>query len=369
MKRLIICADGTWNIRDQVDKATGKRHATNVTKLARAIKPTDDAGIDQVVFYHDGVGTRKGLDKLTGGAFGDGIEANIREIYRFIVYNYSPGDELFLFGFSRGAFSVRTLAGFMNRVGLITKGDDYCVPDLYECYEKHFAPDSPQWAQAFKDVRAPRPCPPIKLIGVWDTVGALGAPGFIGQVFNRNRYRYHDVSLNAHIQNAAHALAIDERRSPFQPNIWSRPAHWPGSLIQAWFAGVHSNVGGGYVPDGLANEALHWMVEQAQAQGLAVDQAYLQPFLPCFNSVLQNSMTLMYRLLGSYIRPIGNHLADGEVIHRSSLDRMDFAPCAYRPTNLTDYMHRTSAPHITDTTCVKRGVPCDPEAPHPPALH
>jgi uncharacterized protein (DUF2235 family) len=104
MKRIVLCANGTWNIRDQVDKATKTHRPSNVTKVARAIRPRASSGTDQVVYYHDGVGTAGGLDRFTGGAFGEGIEANIRELYRFIVYNYEPGDQLYFFGFSRGAF-------------------------------------------------------------------------------------------------------------------------------------------------------------------------------------------------------------------------------------------------------------------------
>src|SRR5207253_7515445 len=117
------------------------------------------------------------------------------------------------------------------------------------------------------------PCPPIRFIGVWDTVGALGAPGLLGQVFNSKKYLYHEVGLNPTIQNARQALAIDERRRPFAPNLWVRPANWGGHLAQAWFPGVHSNVGGGYTPDGLANEALHWIVEEAERLGLETDGA------------------------------------------------------------------------------------------------
>ena len=109
MKRLVICADGTWNFRDQQDDETKLRHVTNVAKLARAILPRSSQGIDQVVIYHDGVGTQKGVDHIVGGATGDGIEANIRDLYRSIAYNYVEGDELYLFGFSRGAYTVRTL--------------------------------------------------------------------------------------------------------------------------------------------------------------------------------------------------------------------------------------------------------------------
>ena len=135
MKRIVLCADGTWNVRDQVDKASNTRRPTNVTKVARAVRPRASNGTDQAVFYHEGVGTAGGLDRYTGGAFGEGIEANIRELYRFLVYNYEPGDELYFFGFRRGAFTVRTLAGLMNKVGLVQKDDDYYVPELYACYE------------------------------------------------------------------------------------------------------------------------------------------------------------------------------------------------------------------------------------------
>src|SRR5262249_7553783 len=159
-----------------------------VTKVARAIRPRDKGGIDQVVYYHDGVGTAGGLDRFTGGAFGEGIEANIRDLYRFIVYNYEPGEQLFFFCFSRGALTVRTLAGFMSKVGLIEKDDDFFVPEIYACYENNCPRESPEWVRAFKRVQGTRPCPPIQFIGVWDTVGALGAPGFLGQIFKRNKY-------------------------------------------------------------------------------------------------------------------------------------------------------------------------------------
>jgi uncharacterized protein (DUF2235 family) len=357
MKRLIICADGTWNIRDQIDKKTNKRHPTNVTKLARAIFPRDANGMDQIVFYHDGVGTGGPLDRVTGGAFGAGIGVNLTESYRFLVYNYEAGDEIYLFGFSRGAFTVRTLAGFMNKFGLLHKGDDYYVPDIYDCYESNSQPGSAQWNKAFHNVRDPRVCPPIRFVGVWDTVGALGAPGFLGQLLNRGKYKFHDVTLNPNIENAYHALALDERRKPFTPNLWQRSANWGGQLEQAWFAGVHCNVGGGYSPDGLANEALHWIVEKAERLGLAVDSSFLDHYTPCFNSVLNDSMTTAYRLLGSYLRPVGKALADGESVHQSAVDRKNLADCKYSPENLTEAMQGQSPP-VAKTTRIQRGTPC-----------
>jgi hypothetical protein len=183
---------------------------------------------------------------------------------------------------------------------------------------------------------------------------------------SRNRYRYHDVGLNSNVKTAVHAMAIDEHRRPFMPNLWKRPSDWTGTLVQAWFPGVHSNVGGGYSPDGLANEALHWMVEQAEQVGLVMDHHYLKPFLPCFNSVLNNSMTLMYRLFGRYTRPLGRHQHDGEVIHQSALDRMGLAECRYQPKNLVAFLREQPAPTMTDTVATKRGTPCSAEA---PAVH
>ena len=360
MKRIVICADGTWNVRDQLDEETGKRRPTNVTKVARAVTPRDTHGVDQVVCYHDGIGTGGVVDRLSGGAFGRGIEENIRILYRFVVYNYVPGDELYFFGFSRGAFTVRSLAGFMTKVGLVQKRDDYFVPELYACYENNVAPDSEQWKKAYRKIKDPRPCPPIRFIGVWDTVGALGAPGVLGQVFNSGKYKYHDVGLNESIQNAVHALAVDERRKPFAPSMWTRPAGWSGLLVQAWFAGVHADVGGGYTPDGLANEALHWIVQQAEALGLDFDPAYLGFFVPCFNSRLHDSMTLVYRAMGPNERPIGKHLADGEVVHQSAIDRMGHAASAYQPKNLQALMSTGPAatPATVTTTRIARGVPC-----------
>jgi uncharacterized protein (DUF2235 family) len=362
MKRLIICADGTWNERDQVDSETHLRHATNVTKVARAVRSRDVRGIDQVVFYHDGVGTHPGLDKLTGGAFGEGIEGNIRDLYRFLVYNYDTDDQIFLFGFSRGAFTVRTLAGFMNAFGLLQKADDFYVPDLFAEYKGSDVPENILEDPHFRRMGAPRACPQILFIGVWDTVGALGLPGRVGEVLDSAKVSYHNVDLHPTIQNAYHALAIDEQRVPFRPTLWTRPAGWTGTLEQAWFTGVHCNVGGGYSPDGLANEALHWMVERAELHGLELNHKYLDYFLPCFNSTLNVSMTWLYRAFGKNIRTLGEHREHGECIHRSVLDRLALEECGYQPVNVPHEL--TSGPlalAVSETTGIARGTPCGPQ--------
>jgi uncharacterized protein (DUF2235 family) len=359
MKRIVFCADGTWNEAERKDKRTGRPQPTNVLKVARAVLPRSRAGTDQVVNYHYGVGTAGKWDELTGGAFGTGIEQNVRALYRFLVYNYEPGDELYFFGFSRGAFTVRTLAGLMNKVGLLHKEDEYYTGEIYGLYESSTVLDSDDWKHVFRNIRDPRPSPPIRFVGVWDTVGSLGAPGALGQLFNRNKYKYHDIGLNPAIEHAYHALALDEQRKPFAPSLWTRPQGWTGTLEQVWFAGVHSNVGGSYSPDGLANEALHWMVEKAEALGLEFDSAFLRHYLPCFNSVLNDSMTPMYRVMGPYVRPVGRNSSDGEAIHQSVLDRMNLAECKYTPENIQEY---TKNPNrvVVDTRRTERGKPCAP---------
>ena len=223
----------------------------------------------------------------------------------------------------------------------------------------------------------PKPCPPIKFIGVWDTVGSLGAPGVIGKIaskFNGNKYAYHDVALNSRIQNAFHALALDEHRNPFMPTLWKRPAGWTGTLDQAWFPGVHCSVGGGYTPDGLANEALHWMIEKAEWLGLEFDSAYLEPFTPCFNSKRHDSMSAKYRLFGQYVRPVGEHLNDGEIVHQCAMDRRAYfdgnsvrpepwAETRYAPENLERFITQRSPTTFASTSRVPRGLPCPPSNP------
>jgi hypothetical protein len=207
-------------------------------------------------------------------------------------------------------------------------------------------------------VQGTRPCPPIKFIGVWDTVGALGAPGFLGQVFNRNKYEYHDVSLNQYILNAFQALAIDERRKPFKPSIWEKPAGWTGTLQQAWFAGVHSDVGGVLHARWSRERSLALDGGEGEGLGLEFDNSFLQHYRPCFNSVLHDSMSTMYKAMGQLVRPMGQGGGNGEVIHQSALDRLGLAAIEYRPPNLGEYVKTAGATTSCNTTRVARGVAC-----------
>lgn len=353
MKRIVLCADGTWNETEEVSKETGRPQPTNVVKVARAVKVRASDGVDQVVYYHKGVGTLGKTDQWTGGAFGNGMELNVRDLYRFLVYNYEAGDQIYLFGFSRGAFTVRTLVGFMAQIGLLEKDDEYYTRRMYALYESSTKVGSSTWTEAFTRIRDHRPMPPIEFIGVWDTVGALGVPGALGNLLNRGKYKYHDIGLHPGVKHAYHALAIDERRKPFAPSLFVRPSEWQGVLEQAWFPGVHSNIGGSYSPDGLANEALHWIVEKAEGCGLEFDSTYLAHYRPCFNSTLNDSMSLLYRAI---VREVGARQGDGQCLHQSALDRAGLAAMKYAPDNLKT--PSAKALPVVTTRRVMRGTPC-----------
>jgi uncharacterized protein (DUF2235 family) len=354
MKRIVICVDGAWNSRDRVDRATGKRRPTNVTKLARAVRPRTVRGIEQVVFHLDGCRKRGPVTALTGVAFARDVDECVRSLYRSIVCSHEPGDELFFFGFSHGAFAVRALAGFMNAVGLIGREDDRYFPDIYECYERSATPGSDAWQRAFRNVARVRPCPPIKFIGVWDTVDPRGAAGLIGRIARSLNAKHHDVGLHAGIENAYQALAIDERRAPFKPNLWQRPDGWTGNLEQAWFPGAHGNLGGCGTDDGLANEALHWMAEKAESHGLELDCAYLESFRPIFCSGLHEPMAAK-RIFGVNVRAIGAQPGGAERVHQTAIDRRHLF-AGYRPKNLEAYL-ASAGPGLVyaQTTRIVRG--------------
>ena len=221
-KRLIVCCDGTWNTPDQ--KEEGQICPTNIVKMTSAISPLASDGTVQIVFYHSGVGTSSGLDlsHWMGGAFGVGLSEIIQDTYRFLVDNYSEGDELYLFGFSRGAYTARSLAGFIRNCGLLQKIHADKIPAAYGLYRREDQPAEPEGEEA-KDFRAKFSREgTIKFIGVWDTVGALGIPDHIIRRLTEKLWHFHDVKLSRIIQNAYQALAIDERREDFQPTLWEQ---------------------------------------------------------------------------------------------------------------------------------------------------
>ncbi len=316
MKRIAIFCDGTWN-RDDAP------HPTNVVRMAQAVRLSAEDGRKQQVIYQRGVGSGAGaswlarkMDTIGGGAFGWGLTRNIEDAYRALVFCYEPGDEVFIFGFSRGGYTARSLAGLIrscgipprDRVGEIhkaiaryrsrsadTKPDD---PDSF-LFRSEFSPftatSDAEWN--WREKTAPGMCVRLELayLGVWDTVGALGVPGFLAMApFLNRKYAFHDLSLSRSVTSARHAVALDERRKTFPPTLWdnlerlnklaladeedvsldpNQRDHWP--YRQEWFPGDHGSVGGGGERDGLSSATFAWIAAGAQAAGLEMRQEKL----------------------------------------------------------------------------------------------
>jgi uncharacterized protein (DUF2235 family) len=358
MRRLVVCADGTWNSDDANEDGSG---LTNVYKTAAAVAPADERGIPQLVHYQKGVGTdkKRWWDKYFGGGLGYGLSQNVQECYHFLVRNYEPGDEIFLFGFSRGAYTVRSLGGLLRNCGLLKREHEKRVEEAYERYRdrdngRH--PNAPEM-RAFR--RAFSHEPKVKMMGVWDTVGALGLPtnGLIGEAVRR-KYEFHDVRLSTMVEHAYHALAIDEQRRPFAPSIWGiresdRLAHEQAGqkIEQRWFAGVHSNVGGGYSDCKLSDISLRWMLRKADECGLALVPGALDRLDCDCKGTLYDSFGKAYEVLGPHRRAIGAQTLDPqtgepmltyEVVDSSVFERW-FGPeirPEYRPRNLDEYWSR-----------------------------
>ena len=254
-RKLAVLFDGTWNtIKDR----------TNVVRLSELLATGSDGGEQPKPFYDPGVGAHA-LDRLSGGMFGYGLSKNIRDGYGWLAENFRPGDELFLFGFSRGAYTARSLAGLIRKCGILRVADKGLIQQAYDLYrDKDIHPDNPE-AAAFRASFAQETR--IRFIGVWDTVGSLGIPA-TGVPFSRDYYQWHDTELSKIVDYAYHALAIDEHRKDFAPAVWTVRKPENVEVEQRWFVGAHSNVGGGYRNDPLPKLALAWLQHKAKAAGL-----------------------------------------------------------------------------------------------------
>ena len=285
-KRLVLCCDGTWNKPDK--NSDSVRVPTNVAKLARGLLPKAD-DTPQLLYYQRGVGTRH-LEHIRGGAFGYGLSRNVRDCYRFIVANYQPRDQLYFFGFSRGAYTARSTVGLIRNCGILRPEHADRIDEAYSLYRSRSNRAHPETVESelFRQMYAHDSTPPtIHFIGVWDTVGSLGIPidWLAPQVLAR-RWSFHDTTLSSTVLAAYQALAIDERRGPFKPALWNQadaqapteadrhaatqaPAAGDDRVLeQVWFAGVHSDVGGGYANPALAEIPLLWMVNRAREHDL-----------------------------------------------------------------------------------------------------
>jgi uncharacterized protein (DUF2235 family) len=339
-RRLIVCSDGTW---DKLGHKDGGVYApSNVAQMARSIAAHGN-GMEQIVFYDPGVGTGNAVDRWTGGAMGMGLSDNVQDGYQFLMHNYAQGDEIYLFGFSRGAYTVRSLAGLIRKCGLLRKEYSFRIVEAYDIYRiRNDTADSDR-AQQFRTRYSWHPMP-IKFIGVWDTVGALGLPGSLFRLAFGWKYRFHDVTLSSSVAYAYHALAVDEKRRFFAPTIWEQSEKGRASgqtLEQVWFPGVHSDVGGGYAVAGLSSEAFHWMSEKAAATGLALD-AWVPPGDPL--DELHESWTLPYSLVPKFWRPIAAKQHTNESISGSAIKRWHDGDKRYRPPNLVRYFEEHGGP-------------------------
>jgi len=354
MKRLVICCDGTWNSPDQA--TAGQARPTNVTKIALAIAGQDEDGVEQRVFYQRGVGTER-WERLRGGALGFGLSRNVRDTYRFVVESFHPGDELFFLGFSRGAFTARSTVGLIRNAGVLRREHTELVEAAYELYRSRDDRKHPRGDEATLFRHSYSHEPPIRFVGVFDTVGTLGIPlsGPLASLVNR-RWGFHDTDLSSRVQAAFQALAIDERRPPFKPAVWQPREQVRGQRIeQVWFAGVHCDVGGGYVAaeSGLSDITLLWMVDRARSCGLAFRSDLLvRPaqvvsdvdrlgwdgaVRPDARANLHNSKSGLYRWLPSYHRPIGTTDPEHEFASSTAVDRQTEDP-QYAPQDLEDYL-------------------------------
>lgn len=363
-KRIAIFLDGTWNTTND---------NTNVWRLRALTAPVGADQVRQSIYYNAGLGTQVG-SKVRGGMFGVGIDDILLETYQWLVENYNDGDDIFIFGFSRGSYTARSLSGFVSRCGVLKPGGPLSIKQLYDRYRLgltvpsierllNHPPKSPTLEEEWL-VRYSR-FVNIKFLGVFDTVGSLGVPVGISRF--KKSHSFLNTSLRTPNIAAAHARAIDEHRPDFAPTLWTRSVpkdpnadqpRAPRSLAEAeqrWFVGAHANVGGGYSNDLLSQRPFAWMMKRAAAQGLSfrgdVDQfspTIKSPVIDSYGSFLGGFYRYLQR---EYQRPIGadpidsgtavessiNETIDSSVFERWQSDEK------YRPENLAQWADRKKA--------------------------
>lgn len=341
MKRIITCSDGTWNRPNTRENGTIIK--TNVQRIFDCIEKRDKGNDNiQIKYYDEGIGAQGGFFlRMLNGATGKGIDDNILDAYKFICWNYEPGDQIYLFGFSRGAYTARSLAGLIRKCGIIKKNDLDLIRESYAFYrDKDYGPNSEKAVQFRKD--SSHEVSAIRFIGVWDTVGSLGLPLHSLQWYNKKKYAFYDTALSSIIERAYHALAVDEKRKTFAPTLWTKSQNQTGGaeqiLEQRWFPGVHSNVGGGYPDCNLSNIALKWIFKKAEEAGLCIDSGYRDLEARC-EGQQYDSRSGFFRFLPKADREI---IVDGKesVIDESVFERMKKLGDKYQPANVLQAMAR-----------------------------
>jgi uncharacterized protein (DUF2235 family) len=357
-RRLALFLDGTWNtVNDD----------TNVWRL----KALCSANSDQLVFYSAGVGTQLG-ERAIGGMFGYGLDAEVISAYLWLVENYRDGDKIFLFGFSRGAFTARALSGFISKCGLLKPGAPISLKQLYARYRKGASEQTirgllnaneSELSTEDRWLRKYAKAIPIWFQGVWDTVGALGIP--LGEVplVSRSNYSFLETDLRINNSHAYHAVAIDEHRKAFAPTFWTRtipkdakaedvyPPRALSAVEQRWFVGAHADVGGGYDNGLLAQVPLKWLMQKAESHGLLFTDTVELDGDICQGEIHDSFASMAFglyratKLWQRYFRPIGpspvetettvttriNETIDESVFERWRRDEK------YRPQNLVQW--------------------------------
>lgn len=307
-KNIVVCCDGTQNEYSKCN--------SNIVKLYSFLERNNN----QVTFYDPGVGTistdifgrfiGSKIGMLLGSAFGYGLTENIEDAYEYIMNRYEPGDRLYLFGFSRGAFTVRALAGMLHKVGILQKGSVNLIPYASKIYNTRNNDDI---AKGFKETFS-HECK-LHFIGVFDTVASLGY--FFGK-------KFFNAKLNPDVKYAYQAISIDEHRKKFPISLWNEETKNDNQIIeQVWFAGSHSDVGGGYKEDEASDFPLSWMLSKAEKCGLKLTGDYYTDLAPStYSPILHESRTGFWKLWKEVKRKIPEgakiHFS---VLHRKKLDR------------------------------------------------
>jgi uncharacterized protein (DUF2235 family) len=358
-KNIILCSDGTGN-------ADIKGRGTNVFKLFEAVDlnehRTNPLLTTQLAFYDDGVGTQGSvLVKMMGNATGFGLSANVRQLYRELSRVYDHGDRIYLFGFSRGAFTVRTLADMIGKLGVL-RGESFttytalreAVDAAYRAYRASYdsaltrqlvrltgGADGDTRVREFKKAYKHHDEVPIEFIGVWDTVDAVGMPFAIADFVNTliYQFKFPDRLLGAHVRHACHALSLDDDRRAFDPVLWELTPQDAERIEQVWFAGVHSNVGGGYPKQGMSLVALDWMLAHAETHGLRLQPLDNEMFRghASVDDMMYNpraGLGLFYRWAPRDVRAHCGKSGIAPSIHLTAIERIAHGTDDYAPGNI-----------------------------------
>lgn len=333
MKRIVVCFDGTWNRPADENLPTDAQVETNVRRFYESVSDSGLDGSAQVKWYDEGVGT-EWFDKFVGGAFGAGLDLKILEGYKYLAEQYEDGDEVYVLGFSRGAYTARSLVGMLRNCGLVKNSRvDLRVGMAYGIYRTRDDGVDSATARRFRSMFSREIT--IKFVGVWDTVGALGIPLSILKDLNIAFHEFHDTQLSGIVENAYQAMAIDENRADYDVCLWD-PKEQPRQTIeQRWFVGAHCDVGGGYADRRLSDLALRWMQDKAAALGLglsATDVApdnYLGPLSDSYQGFLKGHYAKIHP---RHFRSIGVTQFGNEAINES-VDRRRREDPNYAPQN------------------------------------